>query len=70
MSTVTIGSSAERMVDMDNKECCFCGCEIDGFGNNPWPLKVDRDARCCDYCNATIVFPARLERLMEDNDEQ
>lgn len=42
--------------------CCICGKEIDGFGNNPYPLcgKEDTDSRCCDECNSVYVINARL----------
>lgn len=39
--------------------CCFCGEEIEGFGNNPQPLK--NGGRCCDKCNAELVIPERLK---------
>ena len=39
------------------KKCCLCGKEIEGYGNNPSPLKGDI---CCDECNATILVPLRL----------
>lgn len=38
--------------------CCLCDDEIDGFGNNPSPLKDD--GRCCDKCNTEKVIPARI----------
>ena len=40
--------------------CCFCGKEIVGFGNNPYPLVEDSEVRCCDECNTKVVIPARL----------
>jgi hypothetical protein len=36
-----------------------------GFGNNPWPLNNDINARCCDKCNAAKVIPARIKQVME-----
>lgn len=41
-------------------KCCLCGQEFEGFGNNPWPLNNDENARCCDKCNAEKVIPARI----------
>ena len=38
--------------------CSFCKKEIDGYGNNPEPLKKFAQ-RCCDKCNANIVIPVR-----------
>lgn len=40
------------------RKCCICGREFKGWGNNPWPLKVDGE--CCDECNYDFVIPARL----------
>lgn len=40
--------------------CSICGCEIEGFGNNPWPLWLGEDDRCCDSCNSRLVVPARI----------
>lgn len=48
---------------MADKVCCICGEEINGYGNNPYPVK--EDGRCCDKCNATKVIPARLGVLQE-----
>ena len=43
-------------------KCCICGQEIiDGFGNNPWPVK-DK-GKCCDLCNMSVVIKARLNML-------
>ena len=41
------------------KECCICGKEFTGYGNNPWPIM--KDGQCCDECNFEIVLPARLQ---------
>lgn len=48
--------------------CCICGCEFEGYGNNPYPLVKDEQARCCDECNM-LVIQARLEALNEDKEE-
>ena len=49
---------------MDEKHtCCICGQKFTGYGNNPYPVKSDDNARCCDICNDTVVIPARLEEL-------
>ena len=40
--------------------CCLCGRECDDeWGNNPWPLSLGDDDRCCNACN-TEVITARL----------
>jgi hypothetical protein len=48
---------------MKQKEftCCICGAVGKGYGHNPDPLK--REGRCCEYCNATGVIPARIGML-------
>lgn len=46
-------------------KCCLCGCDIEGYGNNPWPLNNDEDARCCDKCNADKILPARMAILFK-----
>lgn len=47
------------------KKCCICGKEFVGWGNNPYPVNKDEDARCCDECNGMYVIPARLEALAQ-----
>ncbi len=50
--------------DIADKEagiyCVLCGNVIDGYGNNPWPLKTE--GRCCDACNVDVVV-TRARRL-------
>ena len=45
--------------------CCICGGVFTGYGNNPYPVDENENARCCDNCNALYVIPARLDRLNE-----
>ena len=55
---------------MDKKFiCCICGAECMGYGNNPYPVVEDREARCCDMCNATRVIPARRLLAMESKED-
>lgn len=42
-------------------KCCICGKEVEGFGNNPEPVK--HEGRCCDVCNVTFVIPARVNMM-------
>lgn len=50
---------------MDNEfVCCICGKKFTGFGNNPFPVNKEAEARCCDDCNYTVVVPARLEVII------
>ena len=44
--------------DADTKTCCICGKEFKGWGNNPYPVKME--GVCCDECNLKAVIPARL----------
>ena len=46
--------------------CCICGENFNDFGNNPWPVNNDEDAKCCDECNINYVIPARI-MLMYNN---
>lgn len=56
---------------MTNQEyvCCICGKKFIGWGNNPWPVVKDDDARCCDDCNSSVVLPARIAGLRKGNNE-
>lgn len=49
---------------MEKIKCCICGKEIVGYGNNPWPINDDENARCCDECNINTVLPARFHDIM------
>lgn len=45
----------------DKRVCCICGKKIEGWGNNPWPIKDSGE--CCSECNYTKVLPERIKRL-------
>lgn len=45
------------------KFCVFCGKRINGYGNNPAPVKDE--GVCCDKCNNTIVLAARIKALKD-----
>ena len=61
--------------------CCICGCEIEGYGNNPqgavWKDKrgeiveaeFDDECRCCDVCDQMYVIPGRIYRLQKARQE-
>ena len=51
-------------------KCCICGKKIVGYGNNPYPVVDDDEARCCDECNSKYVIVARLARLIESEKEE
>lgn len=48
---------------LEDEVCCICGEPIEGYGNNPYPVK--EDGRCCDACNIKFVIPARLQAMMD-----
>lgn len=61
------------------ERCCICGEKIEGYGNNPSPIKDE--GHCCDDCNMCRVVPARLhwglsltkedrEKLERERDER
>lgn len=46
-----------------NYVCCICGNAFTGWGNDPYPVNTDENAKCCDGCDAEFVLPARLAEL-------
>ena len=46
---------------MKKEKCCICGEIIEGYGNNPYPLK--NKGRCCDICNMKVI-EERLKRII------
>lgn len=48
-------------LDKPTFECCICGEEVEGYGNNPFP--IHEEGRCCDACNIKFVLPARIEAI-------
>lgn len=46
--------------------CCICGKKFTGWGNNPYPVVKDKDARCCDGCNGIVVIPARITAMHKE----
>ena len=49
-------------------KCCICGKMIKGYGNDPWPIVKDENAKCCDKCNDTKVIQARLSNYFNKED--
>lgn len=49
-------------------ECCICGKEFEGYGNNPYPVCKGEDDRCCDECDAMYVIPARIVELIREKE--
>ena len=52
----------------DEHKCCICGEPVEGYGNNPFPVRVEGE--CCDKCNAEVVIPARIEKMKETVSEK
>ena len=40
-------------------KCSICGKPIMGLGNDPRPIKEDKNDCCCDECDKTYVQPTR-----------
>lgn len=38
---------------MSKKYCSICGCEINGYDNNAYPIT---NGRCCDSCDVRVTF--------------
>ena len=54
------------MAQYDNEYvCCICGKTFNGYGNNPYPVSKDENAKCCDQCNLDAVIPARLMEMLQ-----
>lgn len=53
-----VNAFGEILTEAKGGICCICGEEIDGYGNNPAPVKSE--GRCCDACNMKFVIPARM----------
>lgn len=46
--------------------CSICHEQSNGYGNNAWPIN---DSRCCDFCNTTVVIPARIRSMTRKQQE-
>jgi hypothetical protein len=61
----TIPSSEETQpVEVKDIKCCLCPGVCRGAGNDPTPLSLVPDAKCCDTCNVMSVLPARYTKSM------
>lgn len=53
---------------IDNEfTCSICGDKFIGWGNNPWPITLGEDDKCCDMCNSVFVIPARFRKALGGN---
>ena len=67
---------------MNAFKCCLCGCEFQGYGNNPQGAayknedgevvfpEFNENDRCCDGCNGMYVIPGRLYKLAKIKEKQ
>ena len=46
--------------------CCLCDNPVQGFGNNPYPLK--EEGKCCDECNTKVIME-RFKMMREAQKE-
>jgi len=42
-------------------KCIICNNIIEGYGNNPTPIKEVSEGKACNKCYAEIILPARFE---------
>lgn len=56
--------------DLKGYKCCVCGAKILDYGNNPYPVVDDEDARCCDQCNMEYVIPARIAMIIQEREKE
>lgn len=40
-------------------KCCICGNYFEGHGNNPDPVIIGKNKKCCNFCDTYFVIPAR-----------
>jgi len=45
--------------------CSMCGLHFMGYGNNPWPVIKNEEARCCDDCNQMVIAVRIAKRLRQ-----
>ena len=55
---------------MEGYTCCICGRHFTDWGNDPWPVNMDDNAKCCDECDMTVVLQARLEQMSDKMSER
>jgi hypothetical protein len=58
---------ALKRPELKDQTCGICQKKYDGFGNNPYPINLDR---CCDDCNVKYVIPRRFDCLSREDFEK
>lgn len=56
-----VDANRKKLREANAEYCCICGEELEGYGNNPYPVK--KEGKCCDACNMKFVIPARISDL-------
>lgn len=55
-------NTKKDILDAENV-CYICGTPLKPMTmNNPFPLTLDENVSCCDWCNENLVKPARIRR--------
>lgn len=67
---VSYNGGRKKVDSMEEHICCICGEKFKGFGNNPYPLTDDENARCCDECNTKYVITARIFGIKPDEKDK
>ena len=47
------------------KGCTICRRDYDEYGHEAWPIN---GGRCCNYCNDTVVIPARIRLAKKERE--
>ena len=55
---------------MNKPICCICGQECENeWGNNPYPIVDDPNARCCDQCNMLVIAERAGLMILKEQEE-
>lgn len=55
---------------MDTFKCCICGKEVNEWGNDPWPVDMHPDHKCCNACDMSVVLAARLRSMAKHKEKK
>jgi hypothetical protein len=49
----------------------MCGKECENkWGNNPYPLVTDKNARCCNECNDLVIMARMGALVLKEKQEE
>ena len=57
---VKLSAQYRKANNIPDTPCCFCEAICETYGNNPQPLSMKPNDRCCNNCNAYKIIPARM----------